>query len=73
MLLNDGNYASKLLNVLNYEIVSNLGGNFGGSWVAFDDSDRNFADITWDKVPLYYLKEDEQTDEISIFITHIDE
>ena len=70
MLLNDGNYASKLINVDNYGIVANLGGGFGGSWETFDDSDRNLADITWDRVPLYYLKQNSITNEISVYITH---
>ena len=71
--MNDGNYASKLLNTLNYEIVANLGPGFGGSWVFFDDNNRNLADITWDKVPLYYLKENSNTNEKSIYITRLDE
>ena len=53
--------------------MANLGGGFGGSWVNFDDSDRNLADITWDKVPLYYFKQDAITDEVSVYLTHSDE
>ena len=56
ILVNDGNYASKLVNTTNNEIAMNLGGGFGGSWVTFDDSVRDLADITWDRVPIYYFK-----------------
>lgn len=53
--------------------MSNLGPGFGGSWVFFDDNNRNLADITWDRVPLYYLKENQETNEISVFVTRLDE
>lgn len=50
-----------------------MAGSFGRSWVTFDDSDRNYADITWDRTPLYFVKEDSSTHELSVFITRLDD
>ena len=55
ILLNDGNYASKLLNVTSGKITQILKGGFGGSWIRFGDS-RDYEDVSWDKVPIFYSK-----------------